>query len=218
MWHNDADDGQNSVGFDFGRAEAVLAAVTEILDADRVVRYRLLQDGHALSYAAVIDRWQTDQSFQKYFTSLLTNSRFDGFRWETPSLTNETTNRPFEFVLVNTPGFARRRSDRKTFSDYFTDIEEDDGVTSFLNLRKDATLVVPSPRGKDELYGHLAAFVREAPRAQVYSLWRVLGRVITATLSNSPIWVSTAGGGVAWLHVRVDSRPKYYSHTEYKTS
>ncbi|MGI9175867.1 MAG: DUF6940 family protein [Rhodothermales bacterium] len=25
------------------------------------------------------------------------------------------------------------------------------------------------------------------------------------------MWLSTAGGGVSWLHVRLDSRPKYYA-------
>jgi len=29
-------------------------------------------------------------------------------------------------------------------------------------------------------------------------------------------WVSTSGLGVAWLHVRVDSKPKYYSHEAYR--
>ena len=31
-----------------------------------------------------------------------------------------------------------------------------------------------------------------------------------------PIWLSTAGHGVAWLHVRLDSRPKYYLHAPYR--
>jgi hypothetical protein len=30
-----------------------------------------------------------------------------------------------------------------------------------------------------------------------------------------PIWLSTAGMGVAWLHIRLDERPKYYSHKPY---
>ena len=30
-------------------------------------------------------------------------------------------------------------------------------------------------------------------------------------------WLSTAGMGVYWLHVRVDSRPKYYRYQGYKT-
>ena len=32
---------------------------------------------------------------------------------------------------------------------------------------------------------------------------------------DAPTWVSTAGGGVAWLHVRLDSAPKYYTHRPY---
>ena len=90
-------------------------------------------------------------------------------------------------------------------------------MVSFANIGGDATLVVPSPRGLDRVYGHLAAFVRGAPESQVRSLWRVLGQVVATLVSNTPVWVSTAGGGVAWLHVRIDSRPKYYAHAEYRT-
>ena len=35
--------------------------------------------------------------------------------------------------------------------------------------------------------------------------------------TESPVWVSTAGMGVSWLHVRFDSRPKYYRWGEYTT-
>ena len=30
-----------------------------------------------------------------------------------------------------------------------------------------------------------------------------------------PTWLSTEGSGVPWLHVRLDSRPKYYHHAAY---
>ncbi len=30
-------------------------------------------------------------------------------------------------------------------------------------------------------------------------------------------WLNTEGGGVAWLHVRIDQRPKYYHYAPYKT-
>ena len=193
-------------------------STTDICEEDRVIRYRIVRDGQTLSYAAVIDLWQNDRSFQDYFTSLLSASPFDGFRWESPSLTSESINRSFEFVLINTPGFANRRTDSKTYSDYFTESETDNGVVSFANIGKDATLVVPSPRGSRENYGHLAAFVRSAPETQVRSLWCVLARTVKSSLSTSPVWISTAGGGVAWLHVRIDSRPKYYSFAEYKTA
>lgn len=184
----------------------------------RITRYCILQDGHPLTYATAIDLWQTDQPFRTYFTSLPADSPFAGFRWETPSLTIASANRPFEFVLVNTPGFASRRTDRKTFMEHFTENDEDDGVVSFANIGKDAELIVPSPRGPDGIYGHLAAFVRGAPKAQTDSLWRVLGHAVSSRLSPRPIWISTAGGGVAWLHVRIDSRPKYYAYAEYRTA
>ena len=32
------------------------------------------------------------------------------------------------------------------------------------------------------------------------------------------LWVSTSGLGVYWLHVRLDSYPKYYQHAPYKNA
>jgi hypothetical protein len=39
---------------------------------------------------------------------------------------------------------------------------------------------------------------------------------LSAQLGSTPIWLSTAGDGIAWLHVRLDSRPKYYSYGPYR--
>ena len=36
------------------------------------------------------------------------------------------------------------------------------------------------------------------------------------TRSQRPLWLSTNGLGVAWLHARIDARPKYYSHRPYR--
>jgi hypothetical protein len=35
-------------------------------------------------------------------------------------------------------------------------------------------------------------------------------------LNEKPVWLSTAGGAVSWLHVRLDDRPKYYHYAMYK--
>jgi len=61
-------------------------------------------------------------------------------------------------------------------------------------------------------YENIAAFVREAPEAQTHFLWRLVGNLMERRLGPSPVWLSTAGAGVPWLHVRLDQRPKYYSH------
>jgi hypothetical protein len=33
---------------------------------------------------------------------------------------------------------------------------------------------------------------------------------------KEPLWLSTAGQGVFWLHVRLDRYPKYYNHAPYR--
>lgn len=189
-------------------------AAIETLEDDRTVRYSVSQGGVELSYSTVLDLWQSDDQFSDFFTSLLAASSFEAFRWETPALTVETAQQPFEFVLVNAPSFVSRKPDSLTYRDYFS--ENDEGVVTFPNIRRDATLVVPSPHGPEVNYGHLAAFLRRADETQTPSLWCALGRSVVTQVGRTPIWISTAGGGAAWLHVRIDSRPKYYVYTPYK--
>ena len=117
--------------------------------------------------------------------------------------------------MLDSPGLART-PDTKTYANYFTGDGADEGVMTFENLGKDALLVVPSPRGPDSAYGHLAAFVRGAPELQKIAFWRVVGRTVQQNLTDRPLWISTAGGGVAWFHVRLDSYPKYYGHGAYR--
>jgi len=70
--------------------------------------------------------------------------------------------------------------------------------------------------GPRAAYGHLAAFVREAPPEQVDALFATVGRTLLDRVAPSPLWLNTAGLGVPWLHVRLDSRPKYYGHAPYR--
>merc|ERR1712241_203055 len=49
--------------------------------------------------------------------------------------------------------------------------------------------------------------------------WQELGQTLSERLrqvgSQTNIWVNTDGRSVHWLHVRLDSRPKYYRHSPY---
>ena len=91
-----------------------------------------------------------------------------------------------------------------------------DDVVTFPNLGGDAIMVVPCPRAADSVYGHLASFVRNAAESQVHSLWQSVGEAMRKRLSEKAVWLSTAGLGVSWLHVRLDSRPKYYGYAPFK--
>ncbi|MCA9058403.1 MAG: hypothetical protein KDA85_07885 [Planctomycetaceae bacterium] len=189
---------------------------TTIQQSDGIQKFRLSRDGEQLSYADVVKLWQFDSEFQDDFTSILAASPMTGFRWETPVLSALTSGQPFEFVLVDAPRFATRRTDCQAYEQYFTSSEQDGGIVCFPSLGKDAMLVVPSPWTTADVYGHLATFVRGAPQTQTRALWQVLGRTLSARDQDTPIWVSTAGGGVAWLHVRLDKSPKYYWYAKYR--
>jgi hypothetical protein len=180
----------------------------------RVLRVAIDLDAAPVSYAEVLRRWQQDVDFRSFFTALLAEAPFAAFRWETPPITTATASRPFEFVLVDSPGLGRN-PDAGAFADHFRGAASG-GVVAFPNLGKDAILVVPCPSGPLAAYGHLGAFVRQAPERQRHALWELVGAAMQRRLGSKPVWLSTAGAGVPWLHVRLDDRPKYYSYGPYR--
>jgi hypothetical protein len=181
---------------------------------DRVIKVAIRFDGSAISYADVLRRWQTDADFRSFFIGLLAGSPYSAFRWETPAVTTASANRPFEFVLLDSPGLARE-PDAKAFADHFR-AKAENGMVAFPNLGNDAVMVVPCPLGPLAAYGHLGAFVRQAPEAQKHALWSLVGEAMERRLGAKPAWLSTAGAGVSWLHVRLDDRPKYYGYAPYR--
>ena len=188
---------------------------TELLAGGRVQRYVPRRDGEVLRYRDVLRLWQDDEAFRSFFISLLTMSKFAGYRWETPPVTDHTIDREFEFVLLDAPELARK-PDERAFGEQFAAAAADQSVVTFPNLGNDAVLVVPCPMGPPAAYVHLASFVRSAPSAQVHEFWQRVGAAMESRLSASPTWLSTAGMGVAWLHVRLDARPKYYGYAPYR--
>lgn len=188
----------------------------EDLDRGRVRKMTLLGDGAALSYDAVIENWRHDDAFNAFFSDLLTAAPFPAFFWETPPVTETTVERVFECVLVDSPALARLTAEPAAFARPFAAAPEEE-IVAFENLGGDARLVAPRPFAEAEGYPHLAAFLRNAPAAQIAALWRRTGEAVAERLSERPLWVSTSGLGVAWLHVRLDTRPKYYVHTPYRS-
>ncbi len=89
-------------------------------------------------------------------------------------------------------------------------------VVSFANLGGDAQLVVPGPLTDKSYYNHLANFIRNCPNNQIVKFWQKVGEIYQQEIGPQMKWLSTAGLGVYWLHVRIDSRPKYYRYKDYK--
>ena len=186
------------------RVETVSAGIT---------KYSILSEGGPLQFDQVTALWQNDVNFRLYFFQALTASSYVAYRFETPPVSRQTYSRLFEFVLIDSP-WLDVAQDQSPFSEHFK--RTDAAVVEFENLGADATLIVPCPLGSDTAYAHIAAFMRLAPESQKHLLWQMVGRCIMNKLGTQPVWLNTAGGGVDWLHIRLDCRPKYYVYPQYK--
>jgi hypothetical protein len=186
------------------------------LNEGRVLRYRLLHDGKPLSWSDVMVRWKNDQAFRCFFIAILADAPFAAYFWEAPPVTSATTNQIFEFVLVDSPQLAGVRPDEQAFANHFASAQPGASVIEFSNLGGDAHLVVPCPDEPVSAYSQISTFARGAPVDQQHQLWALVGAVLERQLDEQPVWLSTSGLGIYWLHIRLDSNPKYYTHDPYR--
>jgi hypothetical protein len=171
-------------------------------------------------------------------SEIIASSSYDSLLFEVPGCTWwSSAEKPFEFVLVNQPSlkvFAEGNPDRYAFEEHFAKAQScrsnGDGnpsVCSFPNLGRDATLIspLPQPNINDTTYSHLSSFIRNAPKEQISQFWKLCAKTYIDELKykheryNEHVgtWFSTNGMGVAWLHLRLDSVPKYYSYHPFTT-
>ncbi len=184
-----------------------------ILVPGAVSHYQICQDGRELTFREVFILWREDHHFRSFYNQLIADALFPAFYWEHPCLTQDRLGENYEFVLVNSSALALIHSDPTPFREKFV---KDQFAVRFANLRADAELVAPTPKGaKLDAFTHLANFVRQAEMNQQAAFWKLVGTTVMELLSEEPRWLSTSGLGVHWLHVRFDSRPKYYTHRPY---
>ena len=186
------------------------AKVTSLRDdAKKVI---LSEKGRSLTYIEVIGLWITSFEFRNFFISFMTKTPYPAYHWETAPLTIANRNQYFEFVLIKNTLLERLRADSSAFSEHFA--KTSTSVVCFSNLSKSSLLLVPLPLSNS--YAHLAAFNKTAPLDQQHELWQLVGNTVKQRLSTKALYLSTAGLGVPWLHIRLDSKPKYYKHKAYK--
>ncbi len=183
--------------------------------AQNIQNIQIISDKRILTYIEVINGWREDKHFRLFFRNILSQAPFSAYFWETPVLTKLTAYQKFEFVLVKSLALTKIKANPSNFQQYFDSAQKTEKIVTFSNLNNDALLVVPCPITQISAYAHLATFVRKAPESQQHLLLQTLGELLVKNLGEKPIRVSTSGLGVHWLHVRLDSFPKYYNYRKY---
>ena len=190
----------------------VWSVVEQPLPSHRGLWLRVHRAGASATYGELLEGLEGAADLRTLLTARLAAVPWTAFRWESPPVTKATLDRPAECVVLDCPSLDRRPT-AHTFAEYWTQAP----VVEFASLGRDAWLVVPCPRGNPDAYAHLAAFVRRAPAAQQHALWQHVAGAMRRRLGRHPVWLSTAGDAVAWLHVRLDDRPKYYHYAPYRS-
>jgi len=187
------------------------------LDGGRVLHHQVLRDGVPISWRDLIDTLGWDGHARLSLSAAITDAPFGEVFFETPVLTGERLDTPAEFVLVEAD--LRSEPDPSAFDEHLEVVGVGEvPVKTFVNLGGDATLVVPTPMSDDARRNYLRSFLRTAPKMQVHSFWAAVALAMQQRIGDSPVWVSTSGGGVPWLHLRLDDRPKYYTYRPYAST
>lgn len=187
------------------------------------IRFRFQSlDQTFLKFGDAIDLWAADSqagNFFRLFTSLaIASSAFQAFRWETPSLTKDSLERDFEFVLIDSAGLDRPENGDTFRKSFQTGLKTTPTTVTFPNIGNSAILIAPLPAQIPGVnHCHLGSYLRTADQISGTDLWNAIGIAMKNRISDTPVWLNTAGAGVAWLHIRLDDRPKYYQHAEYKS-
>ncbi|MGK0388424.1 MAG: hypothetical protein ACI94Y_001153 [Maribacter sp.] len=177
-------------------------------------RIRIEQKNKLLTFREVFNYWQTSTNFIEFYIDSLIALNYDEFFWEHPALKEEYLDKSYEFIVQKSISFSKRNVDENAFSNY---INSDKQVAVFDNLGRNAKLIVPTKKIPIDTYKHMGNFIRNAEKIQIIEQFNQLSKAILSEVgAGRLIWVSTAGLGVIWLHMRLDSRPKYYRTNSYK--
>jgi hypothetical protein len=188
---------------------------TDIVNSsDQHLKFAIYEGENILTIQDFLNKLKDSHSFRNWYSSSLIDSRFEAFFWENRPFTSKTLAKPYECNVISSTYLANRSPDRETFSRYF---DTDKSVVCFQNLGNDATLIAPVPEKPEDDFTHIGLFLRKADQKQISEFWKVAANETLKRISDKPVWLSTSGLGVYWLHARVDTVPKYYQTADYKT-
>ena len=178
------------------------------------VRFKIEENNKLLSFKEVFEHWKNTPAFIQFYVNALIAFPYEEFFWEHPAVKTAYLDRPYETILLKSSSFKNRKVDERSFKEK---IETEALIAVFPNLGKNATLVVPTKHHSPAIYKHLGSFLRAASSLQVQAIFQQLGETLLAEITKGKlVWLNTAGLGVIWLHIRLDSRPKYYKVATYK--
>ena len=183
--------------------------------SEHSIRFRLKKEDKYLTFKEVFELWINNTAFTSFYTKAILKLDYEAFYWEHPAINAAFLEKKYECVLQRSKPLEHLKINNKAFEEHIS--TQNIFVTDFLNLGKNARLIVPTKRTEEEIYNHLGKFIRYAESKQVIAVFKRVGQKMLEEIKKDElIWLNTAGLGVIWLHIRMDAKPKYYKTKTYK--
>ncbi|MEM8524631.1 MAG: hypothetical protein AAGG68_08300 [Bacteroidota bacterium] len=183
------------------------------LELDKIKWYKITEQNKPISFRQFIEILKRSSTFRLFFNNLFSQAEFNAFFWEVRPVIKDQLDNDFEFVIIQNTALEHRKSDASNLEDYLV---SDELALGYENLRKDTKYIIPTEKAASEIYNHLANFVRNVPEEQINQFWKKVAAEYRKSVSEQPVWLSTHGLEARWLHVRIDSKPRYYSYNDYR--
>lgn len=178
------------------------------------IRFKIKNEEHFLTFNEVFNLWESNPNFIQFYVSELRNMGLDAFYWEHPALKTIFLENNYECIIQRSIPLETKEINENAFSDY---IYKNEQVVDFMNLGKNARLVIPTKQSEKSIYNHLGKFINYATEEQIIAVFQRVGQKIKEEIEKKEtIWLNTAGLGIIWLHIRLDTKPKYYKTKQYK--
>lgn len=181
-----------------------------------------------ITFQQFLKKLNSSKTFRNQFKTTITSvyPSYPFVFFESPPVNADSIKtKMYEFVLVSTGTFHHVGTDYGAFRDKFDSERcKNNGLNAceFPNLGNDAIMV--TPKGVEgethrEKYTNLMSFLREGDEEEIDGFLKLVG--VSAEkrvdeMGSLDTWISTSGLGISWLHLRLDSRPKYYTYRDYK--
>ncbi len=183
--------------------------------------YRLRYYNKLFSWKSIFDLVNINKSFVQSLINILYSNPFDEYLLEFSPVSFSTLDSTvFEFVIIKTSGFGVN-AEIDTFKPNDLDTNSNE-IKVFPNLSGDSILISPCYNKTKNIddYIHIGRFIKSSiDSEQKNKLFDTMFAVYKKELEKTPnknLWLSTHGKGVAWLHLRIDPKPKYISWQNYK--
>jgi hypothetical protein len=189
----------------------LVAAEVKKFGSSYIIRYHIY--GKPITNSDFIYFLNSDQSFRKTLTKSIVDLPTEAIYLESPMMQEKYDKKVFFLVAVEAK-FASGDACYSSFREHLT--AGSSGATSFPNLGRDCTLIVPQPESGYRKYRHLKQYLTYGSESSVDNFWVKVAEAAKANYASG-FFLKTDGRSVPYIHYRVQVEPKYYETSQLKS-